>query len=179
MQEKVKKLKVNYPAIVFDYFTKQQKLKHLQESFDKIKAGFASEMNKYFDEDNKGSKAIFNMDEFVDEMSLIVNRVQKSSVNFNADKLEKVLGKEISKDVIIKRHEIIDIDGLVEYLKQCGVDPSIFKSFIVTTKSVDVQALERLDEVGKLKGISIDDCFTLKSNEPYFTVKMSKGKGNE
>ena len=50
--------------------------------------------------------------------------------NLDANKLECALRKSIASKVIEKRYEIIDIEGLVEYLKTCNVDPQIFKSFI-------------------------------------------------
>ena len=68
--------------------------------------------------------------------------------------------------------------ALVTYLKECGVDPKIFKSFIVTTKSVDTKELDRLEEIGKITTSQVQGCYTVKNQKPYFTVGLRKGKGD-
>ena len=96
---------------------------------------------------------------------------------FNADKLEKVLGKKISDNVIIKKYEIVDMFGLIAYLKECNVDPKIFKSFLSVTKSVDVKELERLDELGKISIEQLNGCYTVNKQKPYFTVGLKRWHG--
>lgn len=160
---------------VLEYFSKQCKFKSLQARFEEIKQKFNDEMEVYFQESGITSMRV-ESDELV-EGSLLVTRVQKSNVSFDADKLESALGKELAGQVIHKRYEIADVFGLITYLKKCGVDPKVFKSFLLITKSVDANELDRLEEAGKITLDQIRGCYTVNAQKPYFVVKSGKGKG--
>lgn len=160
---------------VLSYFSKQRKFKSLQAKFEEAKAQFNSDMEDYFQCEGITSLEV-ESDELVDG-SLLVTRVQKSSVVFDADKLEVALGKELAGQVIHKRYEIADMYGLIAYLKECGVDPKIFKSFLAITKQVDSRELDRLEEIGKVTLDQVKGCYTINAQKPYFTVKNGKGKG--
>lgn len=160
---------------VCKFFESQQKFKQTQAYFNKIKAQFNSDMEDFFKYQGISKMVVSNFA----NGNLVVNRVQKSSVEFDAEKLEKALGKKIAKQVVIKRCEIIDIDALISYLKECNVDPKVFKSFLNVSKEVDTQELDRLEELGKITVEQIKGCYTVKHQNPYFTVGMKKGQGNE
>lgn len=134
-------------------------------------------MNDYFESKGIEKSFILQADN-LNEHDLIISRVQKSSVEFNPDKLEKVLGKRLSEQVIVKRYEVTDMASLVAYLKECGVDPKIFKSFITTLKSVDVQELDRLEDLGKITVEQVKDCYTIKRQKPYFTVCVKRERAD-
>lgn len=93
-------------------------------------------------EDLEGNELVVN---------LVVNKVQKTSVIFDVDALENNLSKEMCKDVIDKSYTITDINRLIIYLKSCGVDPKVFKSFINVTKTVDEKKLDKLADLGLIK----------------------------
>ena len=95
------------------------------------------------------------------------------------DALENNLSKEMSKDVIDKSYTITDINRLIIYLKSCGVDPKVFKSFINVTKTVDEKKLDKLADLGLIRKEQLEGCYTLKRKKPYFTVKMKRGKHDE
>ena len=177
MSRKSKLSKSECRQSVQDYFQKAKRYKSITESFNQLKANFYSNMEDYFQANEIGEEGIeVESGGLVDEY-LLVKRVQSSSVKFDAEKLEKKLPKEICGDVIIKKHEVTDMQGLISYLKECGVDPKVFKSFIATTKSVNVKELERLEEIGKVTSEQIKGCYTVKTNEPYFKVMEGKGQG--
>ena len=85
----------------------------------------------------------------------------------------------MSKNVIDKSYTITDINRLIIYLKSCGVDPKVFKSFINVTKTVDEKKLDKLAELGVIRKEQLEGCYTLKRKKPYFTVKMKLGKHDE
>lgn len=167
----------NIKLYVQKFFEKQTKFKSVQAQFNEIKAQFNSNMEDFFKRERIDKSTVFSCDEIVGD-SLVVNRVQKSSVEFNPDKLEKVLGKDFGKQIIIKRYEITDMDALIAYLKECNVDPKIFKSFLNVSKSVDVKELDRLEELGKITAEQIKGCYTIKQQAPYFTVGVKKGQND-
>ena len=155
---------------------KEQKI-IAEKAIKDFKQEFNDKMERYFKQENIAKS--FDISCFDESSSCLedvrVNRIQKISVDFDAVKLENVLSKQLRKQVIIKRYEIIDYDGLVKYLKDCGVNTKIFKQFLNVSKTVDVQELERLEELGKITKEQIQNCYTTKRQKPYFTVKVKKG----
>lgn len=156
------------------FVQKQKKYKQIQTRFSEIKANFYNDMEDYFECNNIDGK--LTIDSGIDAGKFTVTRVQSTKVEFNADKLEKALGKELSQSVIQKHYEIVDMNGLITYLKECGINPKVFKSFISVHKTVNMKELDRLEELGKITAEQIRGCYTIKSQNPYFTVNIGKGQ---
>lgn len=163
---------------ILNFFQKKKRFEQIQTRFCEIKADFYNDMEDYFQYNNVNGKLTIDSGEFDGAESFVVTRIQSSKVEFNPDKLEKALGKELSRNVIQKHYEIIDMNGLVTYLKECGVDPKIFKSLISVRKTVNTKELDRLEELGKITAEQIKGCYTVKSQSPYFTVNVGKGQNN-
>lgn len=164
---------------IANFFQKKKRFEQIQTRFCEIKADFYNDMEDYFQHNNIDGKLTIDGGEFDGVESFVVTRIQSSRVEFNPDKLEKVLGKELSRDVIQKHYEIVDMNGLVTYLKECGIDPKVFKSFISVRKTVNTKELDRLEELGKITAEQIKGCYTVKSQSPYFTVNVGKGQDND
>lgn len=162
---------------ILTFAQKQKKYKQVQTRFGEIKANFYNDMEDYFECNNVDGKLTF--DDSLNAGKLVVTRVQSTKVEFNPDKLEKALGKELSRGVIQKHYEIVDMNGLITYLRECGVNPKVFKSFISVRKTVNVKELDRLEELGKVTAEQIKGCYTIKSQNPYFTVNAGKGQDND
>lgn len=168
-----------YKQSIENFFQKQKKFKQIQNRFCEIKTDFYNDMEDYFNHNNIDGKLTIECDSLIDVKSLVVTRIQNTRIEFNPDKLEKVLGKELSCDVIQKHYEIIDMNGLITYLKDCGISPKVFKSFISVRKTVNTKELDRLEELGKITAEQIKGCYTVKSQSPYFTVNIAKGQDND
>ena len=160
------------------FFEKQVRFKQMQSQFNELKAQFNSDMEDYFECEGIDKSLTFSYADLV-ESNLVVNRIQKSSVEFDPDKLAKALGKQLAKQVIIKKYEIIDMDALIAYLKEHDVDPKIFKSFLNVSQIVDTQELDRLEELGKITTEQVKGCYTIKHQKPYFTVGVKRGRNDE
>ena len=162
--------------VVIDFHKKQTKFKEFQSQLNSDKAKFNSTMEAFFKEENLDKVAVFSacgVDGTCERYT--VSRIQRTSIDFDPERLEKSLGKEISKSVINRSYEIADIDGLIGYLKECGVDPKVFKSFLNVYKSVDYDELDRLEELGKISREQVEGCYTVKRQKPYFTVSVKRG----
>lgn len=164
---------------VINFFQKQKKFKQIQNQFCEIKADFYNDMEDYFKCNSIDGKLTIECDTLDGAENFVVKRIQSSRIEFNPDKLEKALGKELSSDVIQKHYEIVDMNGLITYLKKCGISPKVFKSFISVQKTVDMKELDRLEELGKITAEQIKGCYTVKSQSPYFTVNAGKGQNND
>ena len=164
---------------VIDFRSKQTEFKEVQSQLNDEKERFNSVMEGFFEEESLDKSMSFIVEGVNGESEkYTVTRVQKVNVDFDPEKLEKALPREVSKNVVRRSYEIIDIDGLIGYLKECGVDPKIFKSFLHIFKSVDVDELNRLEEIGKITKDQVEGCYTVQRRKPYFTVSVKRGQNN-
>lgn len=154
-----------------------EKYKRQTAEYENVRTNKLKIVGEYF-EQNKLDKGItFEMPSELSDIqakTVTITKAQRVSVNFIVDKLKKSLGNKMASNVITKRYEIIDMFGLVKYLKQCNVNPDIFKSFLNVTETVDVKELERLEEIGKISNDELDGCYTVTKGEPYFSIKVGK-----
>lgn len=164
-----------YHDAVSEFYQKQQKFKSLEAKFKGLKEQFNDDMQELFD--LKGDNEPVSYDEF--DSKLVVSRTQRVTIQWNPMKLVEALGKSISKQVVLKRYMINDMPALVEYLKECGVDPKVFKSFLDIEESVDQKELERLEELGRISKDQLKGCYTVKCQKPYFTVVRKGGDKDE
>lgn len=165
---------------IFTFSRTQDKYNAMQTKFSRIKSNFYDDMEDYFKNNDVCGKLTLECDNAVDGVKRItVTRVQNTKIEFDADKLEKVLGKELSRGVITKHYEVIDMDGLIMYLKDYGINPKTFKKFIAIRKTVNPKELDKLEELGKITANQIKGCYTAKTQDPYFKVKIGRGKGDD
>lgn len=175
MKKTGKKTSKYYKDAVRSFLVDQAVLKTTKENFEDVKKQFYKDMDEYFESmeiANDGS-VIFEYPT-LGESALKVTRVQRATVDFKVDKLEKVLPKDVAKKAIIKKYEVVDMQGLILYLKECNVDPKKFKSFLSVTKHVDTKEMDKLEELGKISIEQIKGCYTVKKSNPYYTVSEIK-----
>lgn len=110
------------------------------------------------------------------ERYMNVKKVQPTSIVWDVEKLEEVLDKEDVKEVITKQYTIIDMQGLIEYLRSCGVSPKEFKKFIEVHKIVEQKALEQLAALGKVSEEELKPCYTLEKKNSYLRLDMKEGE---
>lgn len=158
----------------FDFVKKREELERQQDIFDKSKEKLYSTLDEYFSRYG-GKKTIVGGDE-LDQDPIVINRIEKTEIVWDAEKLEKRLEKSIRKKVIRKKYSVPDMAGLVEYLKTCGVDPKEFKKYIYVEKSVDEKEINRLGDTGYITTSQINGCYNVKCNKPYYTVSRPKGE---
>lgn len=94
------------------------------------------------------------------------------TISYDAVLLEKKLGKETCLEFVDREYIINDFDGLVRYLKSCGVNPQKFKSFIRCDKTVNKAKLEQQFQLGEITLEDIEDCYSVKESTPYVDVKV-------
>lgn len=82
--------------------------------------------------------------------------------------------KKLIKQFVNKTYTVNNMQGLIEYLKQCGVDAKKFKKFIDITEEVDNDKLNNLSELGELKAKDIKGCYELRLGEPYVKITEMK-----
>ena len=111
---------------------------------------------------------------YTDHVKLNVTRVRTKKVTWLLDKLKQNVGKDIYSEVVNKTYTVNDMQGLIRYLKTCGVDPKKFKRFIDVTEELDETKLDTYYETGALKTKDIEGCYTVKMGEPYIRITELK-----
>lgn len=89
---------------------------------------------------------------------------------WDIDKLSKKVDKEILNEVVDKTYTINDFDGLVEYLKSCGVNPKVFKKFINVKKEVNNKKVDELGHLGEINIKKLTGCYELQANFSYIKI---------
>lgn len=111
---------------------------------------------------------------YTNHVKLNVTRVRTKKVTWLLDKLKQKVGKDIYSEVVNKTYTVNDMQGLIRYLKTCGVNPKKFKRFIDVTEELDETKLDTYYETGALKIKDIEGCYTVKMEEPYIRITELK-----
>lgn len=114
------------------------------------------------------------MDFYSSPVTVTVTKVRRKEITWDLEALRKKLSKEKFITVVNKEYTVIDMPGLVKYLKTCGVDAKKFKKFINVSETLDETKLDTMYETGKLKQEEIRGCYTVGMSEPYFRITEEK-----
>lgn len=112
---------------------------------------------------------------YVNHTKLRVTKVRTKKVVWLLDKLKQRLTKETYKDIVDKTYTINNIQGLIKYLKSCGVDPKKFKKYIEVEERLNETKLDSYYEIGALDKKDLEGCYTVKMGEPYIKLIELKG----
>ena len=111
---------------------------------------------------------------YTNHVKLNVTRIRTKKVTWLLDKLKQKLGKDVYSEVVDKTYTVNDMQGLIRYLKSCGVDPKKFKKFIDVKEEIDETKLDTYYETGALKTKDREGCYTVKMGEPYIRITELK-----
>ena len=104
------------------------------------------------------------------DIPLRVLNVVPKSITFDVKKLKERLDKEIFNEIVNKEYAINDFQGLVKYLKRCGVDPKKFKTFIDVTETVNTKKLDELGSLGEISEEDIDGCYEVTEKNGFVKI---------
>lgn len=103
-----------------------------------------------------------------------VTRVRQRKITWFLDKLKKKLDKETYNKVVDKTYTINDMQGLIKYLKSCGVDPKKFKKFIDVEEQVNESRIDNMFNIGEIEKADVSGCYDIKLGEPYIRITETK-----
>lgn len=112
---------------------------------------------------------------YTNHIKLRVTRARTKKITWLLDKLKQKLNKDTYKDLVDKTYTISDMQGLIKYLKSCGVDPKKFKKYIEVEEQLNEIKLNTYYETGALDKKDIEGCYTVKMGEPYIKITELKG----
>lgn len=103
-----------------------------------------------------------------------VTKSNRTTVNYNIPKIKQIFDKGIVKRILTKRYEISDMEGLIKYLKSCGVNPKEFKRYIDVQESVNEQELEQMYSMGEIDKKQFRSCCDVDVGKTVFTLTEVK-----
>lgn len=113
-------------------------------------------------------------DYYANHVMLSVTKVRRKKVIWFVDKLKEKLSKNVYKQVVEKTYTVNDMDGLIKYLKTCGVDPKKFKKFIDVEETVDETKINNMYEKGEIKKQDVSGCYKVEHGEPYIRLTETR-----
>ena len=110
-----------------------------------------------------------------DVKNLKCTKVTSRRVKYDAEKIEKAVGKDLSSKFIEKEYVVNDMSGLISLLKKSGVSASEFKKFIDVERRVNKNKLDKLSEIGEINAEDIKGCYSVEEISSYIKVTEVKG----
>lgn len=150
----------------------EQKYKEISKQYKERKDKLTLAIKNYM-YCNKGCDKDFQFS-VNEKQTLGVKKVIPTLIIWDADKLEQCLDKRSAKEVIQKTYTVTDMEGLVKYLKTCGVDPKKFKSFLYIEKRVDETKLEQLNALGEVAVEDLEGCYTTSTKSSYLRISLTE-----
>jgi hypothetical protein len=173
-----KKIDVNDKKIfeeILELNALENKFKKLKEKYETKKKKLSTSIKNYMFACGE-NEVNFKVEDSVESLIVNVKKVCQQKILWDVDKLEQKIDKELLDEFLIKKYTITDMQGLVKYLKSCGVNPKKFKSFISVEKSVDADALNQLSEIGEIDKSDVKGCYTLNKSSSYLKIKTKKAE---
>lgn len=156
----------NIKQLIRDYYRLEEQI----AAFNALLARSKEKIQAYFD-----NKNIDCIEVEPDERTsgLIAKKVERTYITYDADKLKEKLNKEVFNEIAIKTHTIINMEGLIQLLKNAGITPSEFKKYISTTYSVDKEKIKQLYSVGEITLKDLEGCY---SSKIVKSIQIREGK---
>ena len=157
-----------------------QEFKEKEKCFGELKKKLYTSISNFMYVNGFGSSVTFDQPNSTDGnvYKFKVTRKQSTRVVFNPDELEKAIPKYSNK-VINKKLLVNDMKGLIEYLKECGVDPGVFKSYILRVeKVVNTDQLDDLVDGGDITEEQLKGTYTISKGSPYVQITMNESTGS-
>jgi len=152
-------------SISFELFKLNQKFKEQEQEYKKRKSEL---QNQIFAFTKKNNMTGFGFS--IGNHTYNFSAVQPKSLVFDFDKLKKKLDKNIYNKIVKKEYSISNMEGLIKYLKSCGVNPKKFSSYLSVKQVVDMKQIDNLQELGELNKSDLEGCYEVKELASYVKV---------
>lgn len=159
---------------VVQLYREERRFKAIKEEYEQSKKKLSTSIRNYMY--GKGYSSFdFKSRELGD---VRVNKIVRKSIKWDVGKLKKRLPPEIIGQIVDKEYQISDMEGLIEYLKSCGVKPKKFKQYLIVSEKVNQQALNQLSELGDISREDIEGCYELVEAEGYLKINVKENEQN-
>lgn len=153
------------------FFKITQTKKNVENAFNEQKIDFENIMDVLYKRfSSKDGDVYVDSDDNVNSTIIKVHKVQSSKVEWDTQKLRKVVGEEYSDKVMYKKYYIEDFPLLIKLAKKYKIPWKDFKKCISYEEVVRDSEIDRLVDLGELDEEEIKKCATVKLNKPYYKL---------
>lgn len=114
------------------------------------------------------------MNYYNNPVKLKVQEVVSRKIKWLLNKVKEGLTKEQYNKVVDKQYMIVDMPGLVKYLKSCGVNPKEFKKYLSVQETMNESKLEKAYDLGEVKRKQLEGCYEIVNSNPYIKITEMK-----
>ena len=118
-------------------------------------------------------------DNDVEDWVYTCKKVEPQTINYIPEKLRENFDKDFCDEIIQKKYEVNDMEGLKELLKKHGVNPKEFKKFINVKETVDKGRLEQLYNLGEITLGRLKGCYTVVKHKFRWSINAKPDKRND
>lgn len=108
--------------------------------------------------------------------TIAIKKVTKTNVEWFPEKVAEAIPEELSAGVIDKRYEVTSWQALVNAMKKYGVPANEVIPYIAVEKTVNVAALEQLNELGDVSQEDLEGCYKVNVKSSYLSMSETKTK---
>lgn len=148
----------------------------VNKNFEHVKKSYYAFMDKAFDSGMYGDATSIEFNDQLDsdtgvkDMLFKATRVVPTHVSWDPNKLKKKLPDEFVSDVIKRQRDLVDLQGLVNYMRSLGGNAKKFWSFFNTTEFVDTEQLDQLFDLGEIEWDDVSGCYSVSTKPSQYRV---------
>lgn len=146
------------------------------KNFEQVKKAYYAFMDKAFDSGMYGDATSIEFNDQLDsdtgvkDMLFKATRVVQTHVTWDPKELKKKLPDEFVSDVIKRQRDLVDLQGLVNYMRSLGGNAKKFWSFFNTTEYVDTDVLDQLFDLGEIELDDVSGCYSVTTKPSQYRV---------
>ena len=124
---------------VYELYKLENKYKEMKKKYEDKKKILTTSIRNYMFSNGFNSFQYQKGNDLIDVKSITQKRI-----SWDVEKLEKKLDKELLNEILEKQYVVNNMEGLIKYLKSCGVNPKQFKKYITIEKKVNQKKFNEL-----------------------------------
>ena len=146
------------------------------KQFELAKKQYYAFMDQAFDSGMYGDAASIEFSDQIDDADGVKDMIFRSTrtiptqITWDTKALKRRLPKEIASDVIRRDRQLINLPGLIEYMRLLGGDPKTFWSYFSTREYVDQDELDQLVDLGEIDSEDVAGCYSVSVKPARYRV---------
>ena len=154
---------------VYELYKLENKYKEMKKKYEDKKKKLTTSIRNYMFSNGFNSFQYKKGNDLIDVKSITQKRI-----SWDVEKLEKKLDKELLNEILDKQYVVNNMEGLIKYLKSCGVNPKQFKKYITIEKKVNQKKFNELSELGDVSLDDVKGCYELNECNGYVKINIKE-----
>lgn len=160
--------------ISYEMFKLNLQFKEQEIAYKQKKAELQGKIQKYLQKKDQKSFGFG-----IGNSTYKVQNVEQKKIIWDIDELKRKLSSDILNKILIKEVKVVDLVGLMKYLKSCGVDSKEFKKYISVSTTVNEKQVNQLSEMGEIDESDLNGCYVVKPISSYVRIDVEENEPEE